>query len=165
MSASRAPSPPTCGPATLPADTVSGCLDPLRQHGRLCRSRQSSVLQTGESGPERSDWRHWQGHTPRLPPTPTGSAADKVFPRQSNDDWTGLCGRPAAETWPRQILLVNLSLDPRSPGLFTAKCYRNNLCSKKCYESSKTGTTTQEVRRLFSKTRGSRRCTAGSCTS
>ena len=51
----------------------------------------------------------------------------------------GLVPLAMAQTWPKQTLLVNPSRDHRSPELFTAICYSNNLCSKKYGESPKRG--------------------------
>src|SRR5215471_12608535 len=47
-SASKAPSPPGCGPATPRADTVQGWRDRPRRHGNRYRSRPSCVHRPGE---------------------------------------------------------------------------------------------------------------------
>src|SRR6266446_1372802 len=95
-SASTALSRRACGPATRRADTVSGCWDPPPRHGSRCRSGQSYAHQPAESATERCCPQHWRWHTPTLRSTPTDSIRDTVSPRQSSDDWRGLCGQSAA---------------------------------------------------------------------
>ena len=92
---SSAPSPPASGPPTPPVDTVCDWSDRPRQHGSRYHSGRSCGRRPAEAATETCSRRHGPCHRPTPPPGHTGATADRVYPRQSSDGWTGLCARSA----------------------------------------------------------------------